>query len=54
MAKKKRTPFHIVHKYKMYEVPDSPKYGKYQGDIFWAKDGVDSVLYLNKLVSLRA
>jgi len=54
MAKKKKIPFHTAHNYKKFVVPSFLQYGKHQGDTFYAKDEKDSVIYLNKLVSLRA
>ena len=50
MAKnKKDVPLHIAHNYMIFEVPEFFQYGKYQGDMFWAKDESDAVLYLKKI-----
>ena len=45
----KDVPLHMAHNYTVFEVPEFSQYGKYQGDMFWAKDESDAVLYLKKI-----
>ena len=50
MAKKKNdTPFHISHNYKIHQIPELAQYGEYAGNMFWARDESDAVLYLKKI-----
>ena len=39
----------MAHNYTVFEVPEFSQYGKYQGDMFWAKGESDAVLYLKKI-----
>ena len=41
--------YHIVKGYKVYGIPEIEEYGKYQNDLFYAKDGNDALQYLNKI-----
>ena len=41
--------FQISNEYKVYRVPEFKQYGKYQNDLFYARNEKDSVDYLNKL-----
>ena len=43
---------HISGEFKMYGVPEIDECGKYQGDLFYAKDKKDALDYLNKIKEL--